>query len=346
MRSFSVNIGAFLFPFSVAVIALLTTGTVRADEPAKFLGSIWQNSADDPLFGTLFDQITPENCGKWDAIERERRERVWTNMDAMVQFADRHSMIVKHHCLVWGQQQPAWTQEADDISNAVDALIADFFERYGKTITLVDVINEPISAPPAYRSQLGGDGKSGWDWVIWTFRRARLHGNTHGFTGKLILNEWGIERNQRKLKQFREIVSILQQESLIDAIGVQGHYLEIADAAKVRQSLDYLAETGLPIYISEFELDIADDIRHEQQFMALFSMFWEHPAVRGVTLWGHREGQMWRKNGYLIRKDGSERPAMTWLRHYMASYRKTHAANKAPEDTTRVLADPQADVAP
>lgn len=317
----------------VAMVALFAAGTVWADEPAKFLGSIWQNNADDPLFGTVFDQITPENCGKWEAVEWERGARVWTSLDAMVQLADRHSLIAKHHCLVWGQQQPPWTQTATDMADAVDAVMADFFERYSKTIALVDVVNEPISAPPAYRAQLGGDGESGWDWVVWTFRRARLHGNTHGFTGKLILNEWGIDRDEKKLNRFRDIVSILQQESLIDAIGVQGHFLEHVDPARVKRSLDYLAETGLPIYISEFELDIADDARHHRRFVALFSMFWEHPAVRGVTVWGHREGRMWRQNGYLIRKDGSDRPAMTWLRQYVDSYRKARAATKTLEDT-------------
>jgi endo-1,4-beta-xylanase len=332
---------ASCFPLISAVVAVLATGIVRAEEPAKFLGSIWQNRADDPLFGTVFDQITPENCGKWKSVERERGMRVWTDLDAMVQFADRHSVIAKHHCLVWGMQQPDWTQEAADMSNAVDDVIADFFERYSKTIALVDVVNEPISQPPAYRSQLGGDGESGWDWVVWTFRRARLHGKSHGFTGKLILNEWGIENDEGKLGRFRQIVSILQQEAVIDAVGVQGHFLEDADPARVKQNLDSLAETGLPIYISEFELDIADDAKHQQQFAALFSIFWEHPAVRGVTVWGHREGAMWRKNGYLIRKDGSDRPAMTWLRQYADSHRKTRVANKAPEDAARTPADPQ-----
>ncbi len=323
------SIASFLFPLRAALVAMIATGTVWAGEPAKFLGSIWQDRADDPLFGTVFDQITPENCGKWEAVERERNMRVWTSMDAMVQLAGRHSMTVKHHCFVWGQQQPAWTKQATDMTNAVDAVMADFFERYGKTITLVDVVNEPVSTPAKYRAQLGGDGTNGWDWVVWTFRRARLHGAAHGFTGKLILNEYGIERIGGKQTRFRSLVSVLQQEKLIDGIGVQGHFLEGADPAKVKQGLDFLAETGLPIYISEFELDIADDARHQQQFIALFTMFWEHPAVHGVTLWGHREGAMWRKNGYLVRKDGTDRPAMTWLRGYMDNYRKTYAADKA-----------------
>lgn len=338
-----VDIGAFLLPLCAAVIAMLATRTVQAEEPTKFLGSIWQNKADDPLFGTVFDQITPENCGKWEAVERVRGMRVWTNVEAMVRFAGQRNMVVKHHGFVWGQQQPVWTQKAGDMTNAVDAMIEDFFTRFGRQIAMVDVVNEPISAPPAYREQLGGRGTTKWDWVVWVYRRARHHADRHGFQGKLILNEWGVENDDGKMRDFRDIVIILQRERLVDAIGVQGHFLENAKVVDVKRRLDYLAETGLPIYISEFELDIADDTRHQQQFASLFSMFWEHPAVRGVTVWGHNEGAMWRKNGYLVRKDGSDRPAMTWLREYMDRNRnrKTGTANHAPEDTARKLADPQ-----
>ena len=40
-------------------------------------------------------------------------------------------------------------------------------------------------------------------------------------------------------------------------------------------------------------------------------MFWEHPAVRGVTFWGHNDGAMWRKKGDLVRKDGADKVAGT-----------------------------------
>lgn len=42
--------------------------------------------------------------------------------------------------------------------------------------------------------------------------------------------------------------------------------------------------------------------------------------MRGVNLWGFRHG-LWRdsEGAYLINYDGSERPALTWLRSYVAS---------------------------
>jgi GH35 family endo-1,4-beta-xylanase len=44
----------------------------------------------------------------------------------MVQFAAQRNMLLKHHVLVWGHQQPGWTSKAENMADAVDALIEDF----------------------------------------------------------------------------------------------------------------------------------------------------------------------------------------------------------------------------
>jgi hypothetical protein len=36
-----------------------------------------------------------------------------------------------------------------------------------------------------------------------------------------------------------------------------------------------LAATGLPIHVSEFDFDIADDAKHKAAFVAMFPVFWE-----------------------------------------------------------------------
>jgi endo-1,4-beta-xylanase len=41
-----------------------------------------------------------------------------------------------------------------------------------------------------------------------------------------------------------------------------------------------------------------------------FPLFWEHPGVAGVTLWGYIEGEMWRNEGHLLTAGGEERPAL------------------------------------
>ncbi|HEX3124094.1 MAG TPA: endo-1,4-beta-xylanase, partial [Rhodanobacteraceae bacterium] len=85
-----------------------------------------------------------------------------------------------------------------------------------------------------------------------------------------------------------------------------------------RAALDLLAASGLPIYVNELDIDGPSDAQQLKDYQRVFPMFWEHPAVQGVTLWGFRPG-LWRdkQRAYLVRKDGSERPALMWLRGYV-----------------------------
>ena len=50
----------------------------------------------------------------------------------------------------------------------------------------------------------------------------------------------------------------------------------------------------------------------------VFPIFWNHPGIKGITFWGFRYG-VWRQDqkAYLINQDGSERPAMKWLKAYV-----------------------------
>src|SRR5439155_15146205 len=52
----------------------------------------------------------------------------------------------------------------------------------------------------------------------------------------------------------------------------------------------------------------------------VFPVFWEHPAVRGVTLWGYRPGH-WRtaQGAYIALDNGAERPALVWLKEYVGA---------------------------
>lgn len=313
-------------------IALLMTCFATLTLPAappKYLGSIWQQETAKPwqpddLLGTFFDQVTAENCGKWGVLEPTRGTKRWEPLDAMVAHGREHRMTIKYHCLVWGMQQPDWTRATNGMREAVDALMGDVFKRYGRSVAFIDVVNEPLTQLPTYRDQLGGSGTTGWDWVLWCFRRARFHAQAGDSSAKLLLNEWGVLEDDAKAKRFIEIAKLLQKERLVDGIGAQAHFPPGIRPEDVRRRLDLLAETGLPIHISEFDYDISDDLRHKNAFSAMFPVFWEHPAVRGVTVWGHREGSIWRKNGYLIRKDGTDRMAMTWLRDYLLAHgRKT-----------------------
>jgi uncharacterized protein YjdB len=167
-----------------------------------------------------------------------------------------------------------------------------------------------------YAGALGGEGETGYDWIIEAFRLARQY-----FPGsKLILNEYSVINSTSTTQKMIEIANLLKAEELIDGIGEQAHAFTTRDVSStvLKNNLDALAATGIPLYISEFDIDGLTDLEQLQEMRRVFPIFWEHPAMAGVTLWGYRYG-LWRNDqgAYLITEDGTERPAMTWLKAYV-----------------------------
>jgi len=114
------------------------------------------------------------------------------------------------------------------------------------------------------------------------------------------------------------VIELLQAQGLIDGIGIQGHFLERAEVSEVESNLELLAATGLPIHVTEFDVNFEDDARHANVYRDLFSVFWNNPSVLGVTNWGFREGAVWQANSHLVNSDGTPRPALDWLTCFIA----------------------------
>lgn len=289
---------------------------------SKFLGNILANTI-HPNFTSYWNQVTAENAGKWGVAEGSQGNYNWPPLDAIYDFAVNNGYLYKHHTLVWGNQAPSWITSLDSASQraAVKRWIDTVAARYPST-SMVDVVNEPFNAPPAFANALGGSGATGWDWVVTSFQWAKQA----FFPGvKLILNEYNVIHNTTRTTEFLALVDTLRRRGLINAIGIQGHGFEFKgtgytyDVNTMRSNLARLTATGLPVYISEFDISEALDATQLQDYQTYFSMFWENPGVKGMTLWGYMQGYVWRTEAYLIRSNGTERPAMAWMRIYVAT---------------------------
>lgn len=288
-------------------------------EDNKFLGNVLasniRGTVSDEIFLKYWNQVTVENSGKWGSVESRRNSPYWVHLDNLYQYCIKNKIPFKQHTFIWGSQQPGWIKDLPPVEQRkeVEEWIRSFCKRYPK-VAMIDVVNEPISFPPKqYLEALGGKGETGWDWVIWAFEKTRRYAPN----ATLILNEHSILISDEKLWRFSYIIRLLKEKKLIDAIGLQGHFLESTPAIDIKRRLNGIAALQLPVYISEFEINIADDTTQKEKYETIFPIFWQHQAVKGVTLWGYKENQIWRKNGYLLRKDGSERPAMQWLQKYL-----------------------------
>ncbi|WP_425452312.1 endo-1,4-beta-xylanase [Paenibacillus sambharensis] len=284
---------------------------------SKFLGNIIAGSVPSN-FGSYWNQVTPENSTKWDAVEGNRNTMNWGQADMAYNYARSNGFQFRFHTLVWGSQEPGWIRNlsAAEQRAEVTQWIQAAGQRY-RNAEFVDVVNEPLHAKPSYRNAIGGDGSTGWDWVIWSFQEARK-----AFpNSKLMLNEYGIIGDPGAADQYIRIINLLKSRGLIDGIGIQSHHfnMDYVSVSTMRTVLDKLAATGLPIYVTELDMT-GDDATQLARYQQKFPVLWEHWAVKGVTLWGYQEGRTWAANTHLIRSNGTERPALQWLRTYLASH--------------------------
>lgn len=306
-------------------LTLQAQGAPLAAGQKKFLGSIHS-----PLqvkdFSSYWNKVTPENAGKWGEVESVRDVMDWRGVDAAYRFAKEHGFPFHFHVLVWGNQQPEWIEKLPPAEQReeIEEWFAAVAQRYPDA-DFVEVVNEPLHDPPSkdddgggnYIEALGGAGASGWDWILESFRLARRHFPN----SKLLLNDFSITNTPNDAQRYREIVDLLVKDNLVDGVGVQAHSFATTTETPMsvhKASLDLLAGAGVPLYVTEMDIDGPTDKAQLESYKRVFPVFWEHPAVHGITLWGFRPG-MWRtkERAYLVRQDGSERPAMAWLRGYI-----------------------------
>lgn len=291
----------------------------------KFLGSAY-SAPQSKDFAAYWNKVTPENAGKWGEVEAVRDVMDWRGLDAAHAFAKSHGLPFQMHVMVWGNQQPEWIEKLPPMEQReeIEEWFAAVAQRYPE-LDFVEVVNEPLHDPPSkddegggnYIAALGGAGASGWDWILESFRMARKH-FPHS---KLLINDYSITNTPADAKRYRQIVDLLNREKLVDGIGVQAHSFATTIETPMpihKASLDLLAASGLPIYVTELDIDGKRNAEQLASYQRVFPAFWEHPAVAGITLWGFRPG-MWRTQygANLVRKDGSERPALVWLRDYV-----------------------------
>jgi endo-1,4-beta-xylanase len=337
---------------SVTIILILFMVTIIPSESfsqlalgrKKFVGNVIHSGYSiRPDFSEYWDQVTPENDGKWGSVESSQGVYNWTALDSDYNYAIRNGFPFKEHNLVWGAQYPSFITSLDSaqLYQEIVNWIKNCGQRYPQA-AFCDVVNEPLHTPlpPIYQTALGGKGKTGWDWVINAFKLARKYWSP---TTKLLVNEYSVINNSSSNAQYLQLINILKDSSLIDGIGVQAHSFEVATGgasiSTLKSNLDKLAATGLPIYISEFAINDTNDIHQLNDYKSIFSMLYEDPGVKGITLWGYTYGQTWEPYAYLVNSDGSERPALQWLRVYLAKY-LLQPAVIAPVNTTGEVRNP------
>jgi endo-1,4-beta-xylanase len=315
-------------------------GPPIATGKSKFLGSAWSPGNASINFLNYWNKVTPENAGKWGSAEPTRDVFNWAQLDEAYTLAKNNGLPFHFHVLVWGNQQPNWIDElpVDEQLAEIHEWFAAVAARYPE-IDILEVVNEPLHDPPCTRENGGGgycDALGGrgtpeeraknpdreWLWIVNAFKLAREYFPK----AQLMLNDYSIENSTNDTTRYINIINLLKEHGLIDIIGVQGHAFSQSEAAPMptyRANLDRLANTGFPIQVTELDVDGTEDAVQLAGMRKIFPIYWEHPAVTGVTLWGYRQFNHWRQaqGAWLVWQqagsEGAERPALQYIHKYM-----------------------------
>ena len=329
-------------------------GPGLADGFAKFVGNITTRGQVRSDFGTYWNQITAENECKWASIEGSRGNYNFSGCDAAYNWAKKNGGHFKFHALVWGSQYPNWLGNLSE--NDTKTAITNWMDRVAKQypdLEMIDVVNEAIrTGNNQYHSgytntkiiqALGGDNGGNYQFVTTAFKMARERWPQ----AILIYNDYNTV--QWNKDQGIDLINTIKKNGApVDAYGLQAHDMTTQGGGAggtgggggclsintVKSVIEEIwNKTQTPMFISEYDISIADDNSQKQCFEQQISYFMENEHIAGITIWGYVYGATWIDHSGIIRDNGGDRAAMKWLKEYFGN-----ESNKAKSKNSTGLA--------
>ncbi|GAB3433788.1 endo-1,4-beta-xylanase [Flindersiella endophytica] len=255
-----------------------------------------------------FNQVSLANDFLWHHWEN-LTERNNVALPAL-KWAQEQGLFVREGHLVW----PSWGYLPADVytlrndptalRQRVDNHIVDETSNLRGEIPTWNVLNEPYSEHNL-QDILGQNEMARW------FQLAR-QGDPKA---RLVLNDYDIlEGNGWNVRHqnytYNAIKLVKDSGAPIDGIGIQGHFRGTQPTApeNLLPILDRFASFGLPIEITEFDLDTADEQLQADYTRDFMTMAFSYPKVTGISNWGLWESNIWCPDCALYRADWSLKP--------------------------------------
>ncbi|MEO0452732.1 MAG: endo-1,4-beta-xylanase [Verrucomicrobiota bacterium] len=324
--------------------AVIVSIAPQAQAESQHLGNRSPNTAyglNEVGEGKIFDHLIVQ--GQWVFRYQQNGTFLWNIQDGEMDLAAANNMHLKYQGVWYPSFSKNW-HTPEIMKPELERYTRAVFDRYysqGKKIDVLRVINEigsDINRRPDLEVGLldGYDpvqnpnpvDETGYDWLINLFAMVRGIADEYDPDVQLFINDYGLlgggNNKRANLVNIINLVNNAEGGPYIDAVGCQGHGMEPTSGDTIKGNLDFLTERlehDVDIYITEYDVNYAGDDQQLATYMRQFPVMWEHPSVTSVALWGFEEGHMWKvkPNAFLMRADGSDRPAMTWLRAYMNS---------------------------
>jgi GH35 family endo-1,4-beta-xylanase len=237
-----------------------------------------------------FNCVVYQNAAKWFNVEPvEEGDVYWTSAERTCEWAMANDLKMRGHCVVWGCERfvPEWQKTMDDanLRRNIERRCKEVATRFKGRIDEWDLNNEMLYCR-WYRDKLG-------DGIIGDMFRWCKEANPDMV---LCLNDFGIlgnEHTSRLADYVAQAKGFMAKGYPLGQINCQGHSWDGAtNVGFIRQSLDKLTRSGLPVKISEY---VIDDQAGNKEYAAVmldkhFRVFFSQPGVEAIIFWGVWEG--------------------------------------------------------
>lgn len=315
--------------FAVSVLdstgAPISSGTISAKLKKHYFNwgtalTLNQNLNADEIWyrqtaTSYFNSGVFENDFKWPYVEPSDGVTDYSDVDYYLNWAEGEGWDIRGHALVWGGNQnwqsPAWLWglPSDTIRARIERRIKRDVTHYQGKIKEYDVVNEPVHE--TIISDLVGDTINHlvFQWAREADPSAKLYINDYS-----IINSGGDRGRYHHL-----IKKLIEDGAPVDGIGVQGHFWDLNPWWTIRMKLDFIASLGLPVKITEYDINPQQqNITDQQQadaFGQMMRIAFSHPAVEGFLFWGFWDGRHWIDNAGMFNDDKTLKPAADTVFH-------------------------------
>ncbi|XP_073128151.1 endo-1,4-beta-xylanase 5-like [Henckelia pumila] len=267
-------------PISNATVSIKQNGS-RFPFGCAMNQNILQNTAYQNWFLARFKYSVFSNEMKWYSTERSPGAEDYSIADSMLRFTQSHGITVRGHCVFWADPyfQTWWVKglSPNDLRAASDRRINSVVGRYRGQLLHWDVMNENLHYS-FFESKLGGSASTNF------YQQAnRIDPKATPF-----LNDYNtIEESRDPVAtppKYLQKISEMRQQGYKGplGIGVQGHFGYV-NLPYLRSSLDTLASTRLPIWVTE--LDVKPGPNQASYLDQILPEIHAHASVQGIMIW-------------------------------------------------------------
>jgi len=260
------------------------------------------------FFKSHFEWAVMDNDAKWELNEKEQGVVSYASADSIYDFCSKNEIKMRGHCLFWADPDHVqyWVKNLpnDLLWAAITNRLNDVVNHFKNKFLHWDVNNEMLHFS-FFEDRLGETvTKYMFDYVNKLDENCKLFVNDYN----IINGGWDLDGYKTQIKE------LLELDVPIHAIGVQCHMNhEFVNPEEIIIRFESLAELGLPIWVTEFDVDAPssidgiDEEKHAQYLEDFYRIAFSLPYIDGILMWGFWEGDHWRINRgehcYILKKD-------------------------------------------